>query len=491
MKQNGMKKWLALSMISVVSLGMVACNEPTSNDSTTAFADGYAYMAIDINPTVEFVLKEGKVASVDAVNDDAEVLVSEEEFVGMTAEEASETVVELAEELGYLNEENASVKITVEADDETYADSLEEEARKGAKRGSGIAKVNSEPRTADSRKERKLKDENADLYEGLTPGKVRLIKAIMRYDETMTFELGTTMSVDELADILGSYVDEYKDIVGEKLHDEFKEALHEKKDEVSLEMVQQHGEEYKALFEKLLAVNGFYRDLERNAGNVIISAEDVEAIIAILELENAEVISVSGVVTLESVDRYLDRHCVKEFLQSKEDKEALEAKKDAVEDVLENYDEDEYVLSAEEILALQEILGADIELEEVVTLESLEEIVEEFEEELEALKETLVPDFKDKEEMPDMEKEMKEFREEAHREMKDRIEEMKEGFKNEKKERKERVEEGKRHPAFPDERPENPETSERPEPPEKPESSENVEDMESSEEVEISEETVA
>lgn len=477
MKKNGMKKWLALSMVSVMGVSMVACN---GNTGSEAKADGYAYMAIDINPTVEFVLKAGEVVSVDAVNDDAEVLVSEEDFVGMTAEEASETVVELAEELGYLNEENTGVKITVEADDETYAEGLEEKARKGAKRGSDIAKVNSEPRTADSRKEKKLKSENAKLYEGLTHGKVRLIKAIMRYDETMTFEIGATMSVDELADMLDGYVEQYKDFVGEELREEYKSVLKEKKDEVSLKIAEQYGEEYKALFEKFLAVNGLYRDLEKNAENVTISEADVEAIVAILELENAEVISVSGVVTVESVDRYLDRHCIKEFVELEADKEALEAQEDAVEDILENYDDDAYVLSAEEVEVLQAILGTDVELGEVVTLESVEEFVEELKEVLEEHKETLAPDFQSGKEIPDLDEELKGTQEEAHREMQDRIEEFKKGFKDKKKERKELVEKGKLPPVPFDEAPEEPEMSEMPE---SVEDTESVEDSTTSEEV--------
>ncbi len=235
MRKNGMKKWLALSMVSLMGVSMFACNGSTTENTTdnggeiTASANGYAYMAIDINPTVEFVLKADKVVSVDAVNDDAAVLISEENFVGMTAEEAGETVVEIAEELGYLNEENANVKITVAADDETYTEELTEKVKKGAKRGSDIAKVNSEPRKSDKRKEKKLKEENAQLYKGLNPAKVRIIEAIMRYDETMTFEIGAEMSFEELGEMLQGYVEEYKDIVGKQLREEYKELFDEKK----------------------------------------------------------------------------------------------------------------------------------------------------------------------------------------------------------------------------------------------------------------------
>lgn len=94
MKKNGMKKWLALGMVSLMGVSMFACDNNTDGDGdTSAAADGYAYMAIDINPTVEFVLQANKVVSVDAVNDDAAVLVSEEELVRAAREEIEKLLV--------------------------------------------------------------------------------------------------------------------------------------------------------------------------------------------------------------------------------------------------------------------------------------------------------------------------------------------------------------------------------------------------------------
>ncbi|MBQ7924293.1 MAG: hypothetical protein IJ329_03200 [Clostridia bacterium] len=441
MKKNGMK-WLALGMASLMGVGFFAC-DGTTGDDTTASADGYAYMAIDINPTVEFVLKADKVVSVDAVNDDAAVLVSEEEFVGMTAEEASETVVELAEQLGYLNEDNANVKITVAADDETQTDELTDKAKKGAKRGSGLAKVNSEPRTADCRKEKKLKEENPELYEGINPAKVRLIEAIMRYDETMTYETGAAMSFDELADLLEDYVEEYKELVGEQLREEYKAALEAKKQEAELAIAEKYGEEYKAQWEAYQAAKVAYKALEEKAENMVITAEDVSAIMELLGIEDAELISVSGTVTVDSVDNYLDKYCVEEYAASEAEEEALEAIEDAVEDILDKYDEDEYVLTEEDLTALQATLGEEIELEAGATLEDLEEIVEDLEEALEELREDIHLDKETHEDIFRLKEDMKGFKEEAHNELKDRIEEIKNQFKDEKQDRKELFEDGK------------------------------------------------
>ena len=101
-----------------------ACNTTGStggsiSDSTPTAKTEYSYLAIDINPSMELVLKDELAVSVKACNDDAAVLLSGEDFTDMTVEEVSESIVVLAEELGYLTEENDAVKITVVSDDET------------------------------------------------------------------------------------------------------------------------------------------------------------------------------------------------------------------------------------------------------------------------------------------------------------------------------------------------------------------------------------
>ena len=113
MKMNWMKKVTALGATAILGFSFCACG-----GGETATVDGYAYMAVDINPTVEFVLLDGKVTSVNAVNDDAAVLISGVDFTNMTAEEVTQKVVKLAEEMGYLTQDNAGVKISVATDDE-------------------------------------------------------------------------------------------------------------------------------------------------------------------------------------------------------------------------------------------------------------------------------------------------------------------------------------------------------------------------------------
>ena len=74
------------------------------------------YVSMDINPSVNLVIDgEGKVESVEAANEDAQVMLYGEVLVGKTAEEAFELIANLAIECGYLTEENSGVNVTVVA----------------------------------------------------------------------------------------------------------------------------------------------------------------------------------------------------------------------------------------------------------------------------------------------------------------------------------------------------------------------------------------
>ena len=115
---KGLKRILATFLVGLMACSMVACDVSGKNPNDTPndtgdTVKGYSYLAIDINPSLELLVNGETVVSVKACNEDAAVLLSGENLENMTVEEATEKVVELAEELGYLNEENDDVKITV------------------------------------------------------------------------------------------------------------------------------------------------------------------------------------------------------------------------------------------------------------------------------------------------------------------------------------------------------------------------------------------
>lgn len=64
------------------------------------------YMSIDINPSFGIEVDEdGVVVSVEALNEDAVIVLLDIDLVGKTVEEVFTTIVSLAEELGYLKED--------------------------------------------------------------------------------------------------------------------------------------------------------------------------------------------------------------------------------------------------------------------------------------------------------------------------------------------------------------------------------------------------
>ncbi|MBR2023005.1 MAG: hypothetical protein IJ996_00625 [Clostridia bacterium] len=433
MKKNWTKKITALGATAMLCFSFCACG-----GGETATVDGYAYLAVDINPTVEFVLVDGRVSSVNAVNDDAAVLISGVDFTDMTAEEVTQKVVELAEDMGYLTEENAGVKISVATDDETAENKLKEWAVKGAKKASELAKVNDEPRSADERTSKKLKKENAEKYKDLDAVKVRLIEAVMQFDETMTYEIGAEMSVEALADLLEDYMHEYKEYAGETLKKEYKDNLREKREETERQMAEIYGAEYLAEWEKYVALEKAYELIEFSAKNVTVSAEDLQALGQLFAQVGDW--TAQGEVLLEEVDEYMDKvfdnaeHIFEGKGGAFEDaKKAFEKQMELVEkqveELLEKYDADNYVLTADDITAIQAIY-ADFTVDGEWTLEDLEEYVEEKEDALEQLKESITLTEDQKAQLSALRDGFKEVKEDLHEEWKDDVDSAKEYFKD-------------------------------------------------------------
>lgn len=103
---------LCLCLLISMALPLASCkkSEPTPPEGT------YTRMTVDINPSVEFMVDDqNKVVSVTALNDDGSILIAGEAFVGKTPEEATQLVVSLATDAGYL----VKGKIHVENTDES------------------------------------------------------------------------------------------------------------------------------------------------------------------------------------------------------------------------------------------------------------------------------------------------------------------------------------------------------------------------------------
>ena len=132
--KNKLSKILAASLSGAMVVSLAAACGNGGKDEGKAVS----YVGIDVNPSVSLVLdKNDKVLSVLADNEDAQVLLYGENLVGMSADEAAKKIAELSVELGYLNENNRGVNITVEgkADAEKLSSAVEgsfEAAAEGA-----------------------------------------------------------------------------------------------------------------------------------------------------------------------------------------------------------------------------------------------------------------------------------------------------------------------------------------------------------------------
>lgn len=108
------KTIIGILMVAVLAvsltIGLVACNSNTD--------ESYGYVSLKINPEVGMVVdSDGNVVSYSAENADAEVLLANTDLTGMTVEDASEKVVELAVEAGYIDTETEGEEIEVGAID--------------------------------------------------------------------------------------------------------------------------------------------------------------------------------------------------------------------------------------------------------------------------------------------------------------------------------------------------------------------------------------
>ncbi len=355
-----------------------ASSSSSTNEAPSATNLATSYLAIDINPSIELVIENGKIVSVIACNDDAEVLLSGEDLVGLTTDEATEKIVALAEELGFINDENTAVKITVTSEDDESSAEIEKKAKDGAQRGSSRAIVNSNPRLADEREVKALQDENPELYKDLTPAKLRLIKSIMEFDPEMTIEKGASMSHKELIELLKGYADEFKGMVGDEVREKIKERKEEIKKDKEQKIAEVYGEEFISTWEKLYSVSEFYKEIKKNALNATLSVEDAEAICTLVGEELATALMADELITVDEIEHLFDK---KLFERGDELKASIEA-------ILDKYSPDAYVLTEAELARLTEIYGEN----DATTLGDVKAIIRELSIELAQIKKDAVLD---------------------------------------------------------------------------------------------------
>lgn len=200
-------KFLSIALAGVMTSGLfAACGQQENAEKTAA-----SYVSVDVNPSVSFVLDEDdKVLSVIAENEDAQVLIYEENFEGLTVEKAVEKLADLAVELGYLNEENRGVNITAEGEVqlEEIKTSLQSAFTAAVEEAGGEYEVSL---TSDGlfSVQRELEEINAAYDLTLTVSEYELIAQAQAADKTLTVQAAAKLTKEELIEIVYEGMDEY------------------------------------------------------------------------------------------------------------------------------------------------------------------------------------------------------------------------------------------------------------------------------------------
>ena len=198
-----MKKKLSLILVTV--LAVAACFALSACDFDNKKDEAETFVSIDINPSIEFTLdKNNKVLSVYGANEDGQVLLyGEDGIVGADIEVATAKALELAKQLGYVNESNTVVQTTVTSDkngrDEAVYNKIEAQVQASAEKLDIALKCDSQASYSLARKLEQLKAQYPDnsKIQNLTPSKYKLVVAATENGD-LSVEVAVEMNNSEL-----------------------------------------------------------------------------------------------------------------------------------------------------------------------------------------------------------------------------------------------------------------------------------------------------
>jgi gas vesicle protein len=212
------KSKFLVSLFTVLTLVivMVACSGEVSASET--------YVTVDINPSIELVVnRQDEVVYVNALNEDAEILLLELELIGLDVEDAMDLIINKAIELGYIDIDAEEVVVSVSTPSETK---LGLEVREQVK--DAINKAFSNKAMMGKAIDKAFSDEfieEAESYD-VTPAFLFLAYHVTYVDDTVSLEDALLMSRAELIDILKETKAEAKQIVA-TYKEEFLQAREE------------------------------------------------------------------------------------------------------------------------------------------------------------------------------------------------------------------------------------------------------------------------
>ena len=220
------KTSLLIIILAILVVGLIGC-------STTAQDQPYlvenAYVTLDINPSVEIITdEEGLVEQVNALNEDAQVLLEGTNFVGRPLDEVVEEIMQLALELGYIdfNTDNA-ILVTAAVDDPEDLEDLDTTIEEKVQNFVNQKQVRINLIRAQFEDNEAIQTLAEEL--GISVGKVKLITYAMAFDETLTYETAAEMSVRDLNRIIVRNREETKEFVGEEVMGAYAELREEQR----------------------------------------------------------------------------------------------------------------------------------------------------------------------------------------------------------------------------------------------------------------------
>ena len=369
-------------MMTKIGAGVLAMTFACSMASCAPAGDtDYGYMTVDINPSIEFIIEDGIVVDVAANNTDGEVLLAGELLEGKTVKEATEIVVGLADSMGYLTAQNNRVKIVVLAESDKVKAEIETAATQGATEGAGaFIEINHEPRAKDKRKAADFVGSN------LSAAKVRLIEELMEYDDSITYDEAAAKTVEQLVKQLKTLRTKYEGIDGEELKAQFKQAIEAQKAQLQTQWNNMMGEAYSQMQAAYQSLEDAFEIIEEKVANITIEEADVASLLDLLGLTQEDlslITTEAGVVTVESIDDYMDK-----FYEAVGDQ--AEVVETQIEGILDKYEDlkDTYQLTQAEYDALVEAWGdrqPALPAFEDLTIDVMDNFVDTIEEQVEAL----------------------------------------------------------------------------------------------------------
>ena len=378
-------------MVTGLAAVMSACNTGKANAQT--------YVAMDINPSVEFVLDENdKVIAVKAANSDAEILLyGAEGIVGAQIEDASKRVAELAAKYGFVSAENSTINVTV------TGKSADKEGKILAKidasftaafsdTGLNITIVTNGGVLLNARLEN-LKaqyPDNADI-QALMPGKFRLVEAAMSVDKTLTVEAAAAMTPHQLSEILYESEKYHLEVLSESFeeaYEELKLKFEQNKDvllDTAYLTLMDNGIQKAAKAGEYVALKTAYRAIEyieeiKGEIKPVLTDEQLAKIAEAVNQNADEFIAgvkAYGEATEDAVEDYLER--IYRNL-SEAERDALEDVYEAAEDLIEEMEEAMETIASEELAEIRNALAPiaeylSVEIDKIKDYDDLEDYV--------------------------------------------------------------------------------------------------------------------